>query len=242
MQVFRIGFCRLALFGGMMAWALASRPAASLAGPPALRDQGTFEISIAGNRIGTERFQVVPAGDKVVAKAEIELQAPRGGKTPAFHSLSELVLDSRLHPISYTWSLEGAGSSRLEIDFTATPAQARYHTVNGKDDRREFLLPQNLVVLDDNILNQYEILVERYDQTSRGQQIFSAFIPQEALPGRVKMMETGLEPVNLNGKNASLRHFMVTTELARIDLWADPQGRLWQVSVPAIQFHAVRQE
>ena len=242
MQALRIGFCRLALFSGMTAWALASRPAASLAGPPVLRDRGTFEISIAGSRIGTEKFQVVPGGGKVVAKAEIELQAQREGKILAFHSLSELVLDPQLQPISYTWSLEGAGSSRLEIDFTATPAQARYRTVNGKDDHREFLLPKSLVVLDDNVLNQYGILVERYDQTSRGQQVFNAFIPQEALPGQVKMVEMGLEPVHLNGKSESLRHFVVTTELARIDLWADPQGRLWQVSVPAIKFHAVRQK
>jgi hypothetical protein len=242
MQVLRTGFCRLALFGGMVAWALVSPPGATLAGPPALSDQGTFEISIAGNHIGAERFQIVPSGDKIVAKAEIELQPQRGGKTLAFHSFSELDLDSQLQPLSYTWSLKGTGRSQLEIDFTTAPAKAHYLTVNGKDDHREFLLPKGLVVLDDNVLNQYEILVERYDQTSRGQQVFRAFIPQEALPGQVRMVEKGVEPVNINGESQSLRHLVVTTDLARIDLWADEQGRLWRVSVPAMKFNAVRQK
>ena len=170
-----MAFCRLALFGGMVAWMLANLPAAAWAGPPGLKDQGTFEISISGNKIGVERFQIIPAGDQVVAKAEIELQAQQGGKPRFFHSSSELVLDSQLQPISYTWSLKGTETSQLEIDFTKTPAKAHYHTVNGKEDRREFLLPKDLVVLDDNVLNQYEVLLQRYDQTSRGQQIFTAF-------------------------------------------------------------------
>ncbi|HVA01818.1 MAG TPA: hypothetical protein VMV34_09195 [Terriglobia bacterium] len=238
----RMGFCRLALFGGLMAWALASHPGATLAGPAALNDQGTFEISIAGNNIGAERFQIISARDRIVAKAEIELHTKQGGKTLAFHSFPELVLDSQLQPLSYAWSLEGSGSSRLEIDFTTAPAKALYHTVNGKDDHREFLLAKDVIVLDDNVLNQYEILVDRYDKTSRGQQIFRAFIPQEALPGQVKIAETGMEPVSLNGESKSLRHLVVATDLARIDLWADGQGRLWRVSVAAARFNAVRQK
>jgi hypothetical protein len=240
--VLRMGYFRPALFCGLMAWGLASHPGTTLARPGAPNDQGTFEISIAGDNAGAERFQIAPVGDRIVAKAEIELRTQQGGKTLTFHSLPELVLDSQLQPLSYTWSLKGSGSSRLEIDFTAAPAKALFHTVNGKDDHREFLLPKDVVVLDDNVLNHYEILVDRYDKTSRGQQIFSALIPQEALPGKVKIAETGMEQVNLNGESKSLRHLVVTTDLARIDLWADEQGRLWRVSVPAMKFNAVRQK
>lgn len=233
---------RQAFFGVMTACAFISFPAAALSGPASLSDHGKFEISIAGKKIGAETFRIIPAGNRIIAKAEIELYPQRGGKTLVLHSFPELVLDSQLRPLSYTWVQKGAGDSKLHIDFTTAPAKAHYHTVNGKDDNREFLLPIDVVLLDDNVLNQYEILVNRYDMTSRGSQIFNAFIPQEALPGQVKIVETGPEQVKIGGKSESLRHLVVTTDLARIDLWADQQGHLQKVSVPAMRFDAVRQQ
>jgi hypothetical protein len=240
--VFRKYSCHLALFGALLAGALAPSLAASPAGPATLSDHGTFEISMAGERIGAETFQIVPSGDRVIANAEIELHTQTGGKAVVFHIIPKLVLDSQLHPLSYTWDQKGAGNSRFEINFTTAPVKARYHTVSGKDDNRDFLLPKDVVVLDDNVLSQYEILLARYDRTSRGPQVFKAFIPQEALPGQLKIVENGTEDVTINGKSERLHHFVVTTDLARIDLWADTQGRVQRVAVPAVRFNAVRQQ
>lgn len=239
--MYRKVFCRQTFFVAMLAWTLASFPIVARAALAGLSDHGTFEISIAGKTIGFERFQILPSGSKVVAKSEIEIHAQRGGKAIVLHSYPELVLDSQLQPLSYVWVQRGAQNSKLHIDFTAAPAKAHYHTVNGKDDKREFLLPKDVVLLDDNVLSQYEILVDRYDRTSRGQQTFNDFIPQEALPGRVRVIEAGTEQVTIGGKSESLRHLVVTTDLARIDLWADQQGRLLKVSIPAMRFVAVRQ-
>lgn len=240
MQVWWTLFCPLALCGSLLAWPLGSLPATAGAQPTTLRDQGTFEISVAGKPIGSEKFRIEPSGARTVVQAEIELHAQKGGKNLVFHCFPKLVLNVRLQPLSYRWTQKGAGASRLEIDFTTAPAEALYHTVNGKDDHREFLLPRDVVVLDDNVLSQYEILVERYARTSGGAQVLKGFIPQEALPGQVKIEEIGREPVTLQGKAQSLRHLLVTTDLARIDLWADAEGRLWRVALPAMQFDAVR--
>lgn len=239
MQVLRTLFCRLALCGGLLAWALGSPPAAG-AKPSTLRDQGIFEISVAGKPVGTEKFRIEPSGDRLIVQSEIALHTPREGKILTFHCFPKLVLNAQLQPLSYRWAQKGARNSRLEIDFTTAPAKAFYHTVNGKDDRREFLLSRDVVVLDDNVLSQYEILLERYRRTSGGAQVFKAFIPQEALPGQVRIEEMGREPVTLNGRTRSLRHLVVTTDLARIDLWADAAGRLWRVTLPAMHFNAVR--
>ncbi len=242
MQVQREGFCRLGPFVIALLWTLASLPPGVRAASSSLNDHGTFEISVAGRKIGRETFRIVPAGDTLIAEAEIELHTQKGGNALVFHSFPRLVLDSHLQPLSYTWVQRGAGNSRLRIDFTTAPVRADYRTLKGKDDGREFLLPKDVVILDDNVLNQYEILVDRYAQTSRGLQVFKAFIPQEALPGQLKIVETGTEQVTINGKSESLRHLRVTTDLARIDLWADSQGHVQQISVPALQFNAVRQQ
>lgn len=238
----RIDLSRLSLYAGLAVWTLSCHSAMTWASPPVVADRGIFEISIAGHDIGSERFQIIPAGERIVAKAEIELHAQKEGKDLVFRSFPDLVLDSHLQPLSYRWELKGSGTSRLEIDFTRVPSNARYHTAAGKEERREFLLPKDVVVLDDNVLSQYEILVQRYDKTSRGRQVFNAFIPQEGLPGKVLVVGTGVESVSVKGVSKSLRHLLLTTDLARIELWADPQGRLWRVSVPTLRFDAVRQK
>jgi hypothetical protein len=225
-----------------LAGTLASFPAIVRAASASPSDYGAFEISIAGKEIGVERFQIFPSGNKIIAKAEIEIHTQEAGKTLVLHSFPELILDSQLGPLSYTWVQKGVQNSELRIDFTTAPVKAHYRTVNGKDDNREFLLSKDVVVLDDNVLSQYEILVDRYDKTSRGPQTFRAFIPQEALPGQVSVVETGNEQVRVGGKNESLRHLVVATDLAHIDLWADQQGHMQRVSAPAMQFNAVRQQ
>jgi len=240
--VLRMVFCRLTFFVLLLAGTLASSPAVARAAPANPSDYGAFEISVAGKEIGVERFQILPSGNKIVAKAEIEFHTQTAGKTLALHSFPQLILDSQLRPLSYAWVQKGDQNSELRIDFTTAPVKAHYHTVNDKDDHREFLLSKDVVVLDDNVLSQYEILVDRYDKTSRGPQIFRAFIPQEALPGQVSVVETGNEQVKIGGESESLRHLVVTADLAHIDLWADQQGRLWRVSVPAMQFNAIRQK
>ena len=81
-----------------------------------------------------------------------------------------------------------------------------------------------------------------YDQTSRGKQIFNAFIPQEALPGEITLEDVGAEPVSVRGDSRNLRHLVLTTDLARVDLWVDNQHHLQVVSVPVAQLQAVRKK
>jgi hypothetical protein len=208
---------------------------------PNLNDHGTFEISIAGQKVGTEKFEILSARDGFTASAELELRVEEDGKTLVFHTFPELVLDSRLRPLAYRWDQKGSSRSGLSIDFSTSPARVRYRTVNGKTDNREFVLPKNVVVLDDNVLDQYELLVWLYDRTSRGAQTFRAFTPQEALPGQVNVVESGPGRGSVRGVEASLRRLTVTTDLAYIDLWVDGRERLQRVSIPAAQFGAVRQ-
>jgi hypothetical protein len=51
-----------------------------------------------------------------------------------------------------------------------------------------------------------------------------------------------VEPVSVEGTTLNLRHLILTTELARVDLWVDDQAYLQVVSVPEAQFQAVRKK
>jgi hypothetical protein len=203
-------------------------------------DQGVFVLSIAGRPVGTESFTIRSSRGQIEAEAKIELRIQRDGKTYDFKISPKLVLDSRLQPLTYAWMQKGPQSSQLEVDFRSSPAKVRYRTVAGSEDHREFTLRKDVMVLDDNVLHHYQLVVDRYARTSGGKQTFQAFVPQEAMPGPLTVEEIGQESVEVNGQQETLKHLVVLAELARIDLWVDPQQRLQRVSMPAQQLEAVR--
>ena len=226
-------------------WFLPSGPLlgqAPGAAPADLNDRGTFEIFSAGQSIGTETFVIRARADRIEAQGDGHLQVEQNGKTIEVRTSSTLLLDSQLDPLSYTWNQKGTQSSQLSIDFRAKPAHVRYKQVNGQDDRRDFNLDKDVVVLDDNVVHHYQLAVARYDQAKGGTQALRAFIPQEALPGVITLKAVGPESVTVGGDKRTLHRFLLTTELAQISLWVDDQGHLQMVSAPDAQFQAMRKK
>jgi hypothetical protein len=213
-----------------------------LLGSPAgeVDDQGVFVVSQAGRPIGTETFTIKSSSHQVEAEAKIELRAEQQGKTYDFKTSPKLLMNDDLQPLTYSWSQKGAQSSELSVDFRSTPAKAHYRTVTGEADDRDFTLPKDVVILDDNVIHHYELVTQLYRRTQGGKQTFHAFIPQEALPGTLDVEDVGEEQVEVGGEKRNLRHLVVTTDLARIDLWVDSQDRLQLVSIPAAAIEAVR--
>jgi hypothetical protein len=199
-------------------------------------DHGTYVVSVGGHRVGTEKFEITSTPEKIEAKAEIDLHVAQQGKRVDFRIFPHLVLNPELNPLTYTWDQKGAQPAQLEVDFRSSPAKIRYRTVTGEDDQRDFALPKDVVVLDDNVVHHYQLAVNRYHLTPGGKQTFQAFIPQEAAPGVLTFEDAGTESIG----GATLHHLVVSTELARIELWVDQQQRLQRILIPEIQFEAVR--
>ena len=145
-------------------------------------DEGVFVISLAGRPVGTERFKIHSSPGKVEAQGEIRLHIEQNGKTMGVQSSPDLVLDSQLRPVTYTWNQKGPQSSRLEVDFSGKLARVRYKTISGNEDNRDFELPPDVVVLDDNVVHHYQLIIARYQAMGGGKQTFRVFVPQEALP------------------------------------------------------------
>jgi hypothetical protein len=207
-----------------------------------LNDQGTFEIFSAGKNIGTEKFEIRLHPDQIDAQGDVHLRVDQGGKRVEVRTSSTLVLDTHFNPLSYTWNQKGTQSSQLAIDFRIPPAHAHYRTVDGKDDRRDFQLDKDVVVLDDNLIHHYQLAITRYDEAKGGTQAFRAFIPQEALPGLITLKSAGPETVTVDGGKRTLRHFLLTAERAQISLWVDDRGHVQLVSAPDAQYQAVRKK
>lgn len=236
------------LLAGLLLLILSSAGAASDPAAPApslvpdLSDHGVFMLYVGGRNVGVEKFDIRHSSGRVETRAEISLRAEQEGKTIDMQINADLVLNSHLEPLTYKWSQKGPQSSRLSINFHSDPAQARYITVSGDEEKREFDLPKSVVVLDDNVLHHYQLVVDRYRMTSGGKQIFHAFIPQEALPGTLTVEDLGTEKVNVDGLPVALDHLLVTTEMAKINLWVDGQQHLQRISVPEAHLEAYRKK
>lgn len=206
-----------------------------------IADQGSFTLNQAGHEYGTEKFSIQTIEGKIQAQGETQLREGEGRHATIIKTFSKLTLNSALEPQNYTWSALGPEKYDLRIDFTPALATCLLHRPNGKDDIREFQLPKDVVVLDNNVIHHYQLLVDRYHRTPGGKQAFNAFIPQAATPGALTVQDAGLETINLVGRQQSLRHLVVLTDNAEIDLWEDGQGRLQRLYWSAPQVEALRQ-
>jgi hypothetical protein len=210
--------------------------------PSGDNDRGSFVFTLAGQQIGTESFEIRTQKGQVEATSKVDLRVVQEGKTLDFRTSAKLTLTSDLVPQTYEWDQKGAQSSRLEVDLRSTPAAARYRTVAGGDDVREFNLPRNVLILDSNVIHHFELALMRFRRAGGSKQTFPAFVPQQALPGSLSIEEIGPENVEIDGKTKKLRHLVLTTENAQIDLWADGQERLQKLSIPAAGLEVIRQK
>lgn len=202
-------------------------------------DSGTFVLKLAGHEYGTEKFSLDVSSKQVTVKSESQLKDVSSGQM--IRTTSRLVLDDSLNPQTYTWFDKGPEKFDLSVNFATSPAKSTLHRPTGKNDVREFQLPRNVLVLDNNVIVHYQVLLDRFAAAGGGKQIFQAFIPQSALPGSLTIQDAGTQTTTLGGIERQLRHVVVLSDNAQIDLWMDDANRLQRLYWSAPQIEAVRQ-
>jgi hypothetical protein len=204
-----------------------------------LADHGTFVLEMAGKEYGTENFSIESTGKVVTAKTESQLRQGEAGQL--IQTSSKLVLDGSLDPQSYSWSARGPRKFDLSVDFTSTPIKSQLHRPDGKVDLREFELAKNVLILDNNVILHYQLLVDRFVEAGGGKQTFQAYIPQSATPGALNVQDAGMETVTLGSVQRSLRHLVVIANNAQIDLWVDGGNHLQRLYWSDPKIEALRQ-
>ena len=230
------------LLAAMFAGNLGGWPQEAAGNPTPLNveDEGVFVISIAGRAIGSETFRIHSSPGRIEARGEIRLNFEKNGKTVSVQSFPDLVADSQLRPLTYTWRLHGPQSSRLEVDFRATPAKVRYHTINGNEDDRDFDLTPDVVVLDDNVIHHFQLIAARLQAMGGGKQTLRVFVPQEALPSLLTVEDLGVAATPDSSGQTGWRHLLLTTDVTHVDLWVDDKLHVQRVSAPAARLEASR--
>lgn len=196
-------------------------------------DKGTFRIAVNGQTVGKESFEITSGGSNWTARSTTEIQAANA----PVHVSGTLVLHADGTPAHYEWATQGAKKASATVDFNGTVATIELHAGNARPFTQQFTFPSaRIVVLDNNLYDQYEVLAQLYDWNKKGPQTFSVLVPQELTPGTVTVESMGKQDVD--GKN--LEELRVTTSDNEVDLYLDG-SRLLRISVPSANAEITRE-
>ncbi|MBZ5529140.1 MAG: hypothetical protein LAN71_14730 [Acidobacteriia bacterium] len=231
-----VGLCLAALFllaAGMHgAQKTKSAPAA---GSLFAADKGKLKILVDGKAVGSEEFEIAPAGESWIARGKADILGQDGARVRV---LSTLRLRPDGIPQAYEWSMEGGKKTGAHIVFESGVAKITLEMEGSEPFQQEmnFETPK-IVVLDNNLFHQYGILARLYNWPAGGVQTFPVLIPQDVTPGSLKVESIG--PRTLNGQSfAGLR---IATADLEVFVYVDGNHRLMQVEVPSAKASIVRE-
>jgi hypothetical protein len=216
----------------VLAFALAAATiAAALAFTP---DKGKFKILVNGQPAGTEEFSLSADGGNWTAHGNAEIQTAQGSA----HVTGNLELRPDGTPVRYEWNMQGAKKAASTIVFNGATANVELRMEGARPYTQQFTFNSDrVVVLDNNMYDQYAILARLYDWDKKGAQTFSVIVPQEMTPGSVTVESLGKQDTGNGGKLEQLR---VKTEDIEINLFLDGQ-RLIRIVSPSANAEIVRE-
>ncbi len=197
-------------------------------------DKGKFKILVNGQPAGTEEFSLSANGGNWVARGNAEIQTPQG----AAHVTGNLELRPDGAPVRYEWNMQGAKKAASTIVFNGATANVELRMEGARPYTQQFTFNSDrVIVLDNNMYDQYAILARLYDWDKKGAQTFSVIVPQEMTPGSVTVESLGKQDT---GSGAKLEQLRVKTEDIEINLFLDGQ-RLVRIVSPSANAEIIRE-
>ena len=199
--------------------------------PVNLTDHGTLRILTNSQLMGTERFDIEPAGSGYRLKGDLRVKLPNGTD---INESAVLNVDSDLHVLSYTRLQKSPKKASVQVDFAAGIAKAHYVIPNDGAKDYQYMLESGMVILDTNFFHHFALLVGRYDFNKGGAQHMQVFIPQQASPGMMLVEYKGKDA------NTGLDELVAKTDAVEIHIWCDAGRKLQRLAVPAAKVEIVR--
>jgi hypothetical protein len=197
-------------------------------------DKGKFKILINGQQAGTEEFALSANGGNWTAHGNAEIQTSQG----VAHVTGNLELRPDGTPVRYEWTMQGAKKAASTIVFSGTTANVELRMEGARPYTQQFTFNSDRVlVLDNNMYDQYAILARLYDWDKKGAQTFSVIVPQEMTPGSVTVESLGKQET---GSGERLEQLRVKTEDLEINLFLDGQ-RLVRIVSPSANAEIIRE-
>jgi hypothetical protein len=190
-------------------------------------DKGKLRITINGQQIGSEEFEISASGDDWIERSSMSAHSPGGADIKA---TGQLKLGAAGAPIRYDWSAQAQKKATGYVDFVSGTAKCLADLGAAAPLRKDFTFTSPLVaVLDNNLYYQFGVLARVYDWKTGGKQTFPVLIPQDMTPGSISVESLGPQQAG-NGRYETLR---VSSPDLEIMLYLDASHRMMRLEVPS---------
>ncbi len=221
------GFVLIACGLATFAAGLPARP--SPAAPQAgafTADKGKLRITQAGVEAGTEQFDLTQSGSYWVAHGETVLKGQGSGEV---RSTGQLRLNPDGTPVHYDWSAQAPNKVSGAVDFSGGTAKTSVNVPGKAPIQQDFKFESpRVVILDNNLYDQYAVIGRLYDWNAKGTQTFPVLIPQDTIPGSIMV-----EPADSQSAGGgSLEGLRVKTADLEVEVYFDAKRRLMRLEVP----------
>ncbi|CAN5800766.1 hypothetical protein BH23GEM3_BH23GEM3_02530 [soil metagenome] len=199
-------------------------------------DEGTFQVSVDGRRVGTEEFTIRQTGSganvETLATGRVQLNLPTG----------TLELAPRLRatglqadPVTYEVAVGGDSPRRIVGSLGSGRFSARIVSPTG-EQLREYVASTGAIVLDDGVAHQYYFLARRV----RNGRV-PIIIPRENRQVMATVTDHGEEALTVGGVRANLFRLVIQPDGgAERHVWVDALNRVIRVEIPSTNYVAVR--
>jgi hypothetical protein len=208
---------------------VSSSRAANAAGAPSVfsADKGKLRITINGQPVGSEDFEISAVGDAWIERSSMNAQVPGGGEVKA---TGQLKLSADGTPIRYDWSAEAQKKATGSVDFASGTAKCSADLGGASPLRKDFAFASpRVAVLDNNLYYQFDVLARVYDWKAGGKQTFPVLIPQDMVPGSISVESLGPQQA-ANSKYQAVR---VSSPDLEITIYLDGNHRMMRLEVPS---------
>ncbi|HEX3371821.1 MAG TPA: hypothetical protein VHS08_04850 [Candidatus Acidoferrales bacterium] len=190
-------------------------------------DKGKFRITINGQAVGTEEFEIAATGNTWLEHSSMTAHAAGSAD---IKSAGQLKLSSDGSPVRYDWAAEAVKKATGSVDFENGTAKCTADLGKANPLRKDFKFTSPVIaVLDNNLYYQFAILARLYDWKTGGKQTFPVLIPQDMVPGSISVESLGQEQAG-SGRYEALR---VSSPDLEIMLYLDGNHRMMRLEVPS---------
>ncbi len=198
-------------------------------------DQGVFRIVLDGRAVGSETFRIFRERGDWKAEGTIDLRLP--GQA-AERDRADLTLASDGAPVAYRWTGKSSKTRSIAVAFRGDAAEMTLSRPGAAPAIEAYRFPQgHIVVLDNNVYEDYAILARLYDWRTRGAQKFSVLIPQDQTPGTITARAMGRRRI----AGATFEWLRVESPNLEVDLYLNAAHRLMRIVVPGSSAEIVRE-
>ncbi|WP_396206096.1 hypothetical protein [Gemmatimonas sp.] len=220
--------------------AMAATPLSMAAAQQVRLDEGSFTITVNGQRAGREQFSMQRVMTNDGGTIEVRSESAFGDTRTALR----LEADSAGTPVRY--SVEARRGAEETLRLGGQRVRGRFATLARSitgESAREYLLRPGAVVVEDDGIVQHALLVRRRLTEGAGVTLPS-LTPTANSQGAVRVvLEAERDVVVVAGARRTARRFRIVTANGEARLvWAEGDGLLLRLSIPSRGLDAVRDD